>query len=85
MKIQTTKKFDKDYLNLPEKIKDKTDEKLALFLENPQHPSLRVKKMQGYENLWEASINTNYRFTFQISCDVYILRKIGTHDILNNP
>ena len=85
MKIQTTRHFDKGFAALPPAIKERAKEKLALFIENPQHPSLRVKKMQGHSYIWEGSITKNYRFTFQIDDDVCILRRIGTHDILNKP
>lgn len=86
MKIKTTKKFDRDYACLPKKIQDLLNEKLKLFFENQRHSSLRVKKMEGYPNIWEASINIQYRFTFEIDNDnTYILRRIGAHDILNTP
>ena len=85
MKIQTTRHFDKGFSKLPETIKERAKEKLSLFVENPQHPSLRVKKMQGHPYIWEGSITKSYRFTFQINGDVHILRRIGTHDILNKP
>jgi len=85
MKIKTTRRFDKDYSVLPREIKDLVDQKMKLFFENPNHPSLRVKKMVGHPNIWEASITMKYRFTFEIHSDFYILRRIGTHDILNVP
>jgi mRNA interferase RelE/StbE len=85
MKIQTTKPFDRDYENLPESLKDQTDKQLSLFLDNPHHPSLRVKKIKGYPKGWEGRITKNYRFTFQIEGEIYILRRIGTHNILKTP
>jgi mRNA interferase RelE/StbE len=85
MKIQTTRHFDKGFAGLSPDIKKRAREKLALFVENPQHPSLRVKKMQGHPYIWEGSITKNYRFTFQISEDLCILRRIGTHDIPKTP
>ena len=59
--------------------------KLALLLSNPRHPSLNIKKMQDPRDIWEARISDSYRFTFQIKGDVYILRKVGAHDILKKP
>ncbi len=59
--------------------------KLTLLLENPRHPSLRIKKMEDPRQIWEASITKSYRFTFQIQRDTYLLRRIGTHDILKTP
>ncbi len=85
MKIQTTGPFERDYDGLPKSIKEQTDKQLSLFLDNPHHPSLRVKKIKGSPNIWEGGITRNYRFTFQIAGEVYILRRIGTHHILKTP
>jgi mRNA-degrading endonuclease RelE of RelBE toxin-antitoxin system len=64
MKIQTTKPFDKDYDALPESIKDRADKQFILLMENPNHPSLRLKKIKGHPSIWEGRITKNYRFTF---------------------
>lgn len=85
MKVLTTKPFDKDYAALPETIKDLTKRKLKLLLENPRHPSLRIKKIEDPRDIWEGRITQSYRFTFQIKGDMYLLRRIGTHDILKTP
>lgn len=85
MNIQTTKDFDRDYARLPQIIKNRTDKQLALLIENPKHPSLRTKKMPGYADIWEGRITREYRFTFQIVGDTYVLRRIGKHDILKTP
>jgi len=85
MKIQTTRPFDRDYDDLPEPIKEQTDKQLSLFLDNPHHPSIRIKKIKGYPKIWEGRITKNYRFTFQIEGEIYILRRIGTHNILKTP
>ncbi len=85
MQIKTTQEFIKDYKNLPPLIQKRTDEKLRLLLSNPQHPSLGIKKMKGFSEIWEGRITENDRFTFQIQGDTFILRKIGTHDLLKRP
>ncbi|MBI5747817.1 MAG: hypothetical protein HZA00_01740 [Nitrospinae bacterium] len=85
MKIARTDSFKKDFKNLPYHIQKIFEKKIKLFLENISHPSLRVKKLQGYENRWEASITMFYRFTFEIHKDYYLLRRIGPHDILRTP
>jgi mRNA-degrading endonuclease RelE of RelBE toxin-antitoxin system len=81
--FQFSRRFKKEYQKLPKKIQKTFDEKLSLFLENPSHPSLRVKQIQGTKNRWEGSITMRYRFTFQFVEDGLIFRTIGTHDILN--
>jgi len=85
MKISTTRRFDRDYVSLSEEIKNLLDRKLKIFVTNQNHPSLRVKKMEGHPSIWEASINIQYSFTFEIKSNVYILRRVGIHDILKTP
>lgn len=85
MKFKITAPFEKDYAHLPEEIKTKFKKQLSLLLKDPRHPSLRLKKMKGHKNRWEASITIAYRFTFEIIEDCYTLRRIGPHDILKKP
>ncbi|MDO8886177.1 hypothetical protein [Candidatus Oleimmundimicrobium sp.] len=81
MKFIVTRHFERCYRKLPSDIQKQTDAKLRLLAELPkQHPSLRVKRIQGTTDMWEASITMNYRFTFQISKEAIILRKIGKHE-----
>jgi mRNA-degrading endonuclease RelE of RelBE toxin-antitoxin system len=80
MKFAVTRHFERCYRKLPLDIQKQADAKLRLLAELPkQHPSLRVKRIQGTTDIWEASITMNYRLTFQISKDTIILRKIGKH------
>jgi mRNA-degrading endonuclease YafQ of YafQ-DinJ toxin-antitoxin module len=58
---------------------------MGLFLENPKHPSLHIKKMKGHPEIWEGRITRDYRFTFKVVENTYFLRRIGTHDILKTP
>lgn len=85
MEFQTTRLFDKDYSSLSENIKEQADKKLTLMIQNPHHPSLKLKKIRGYPDIWEGRISRSYRFTFQIYGNTYLLRRIGTHDIYRRP
>ena len=75
-------KFKKDYQRLTKEIQKRFDDKLALFLEDMDYPSLRVKKIQGKKNRWEGSLTDSYRFTFEFDDGLVLFRVIGTHDIL---
>ena len=79
-KIEVSKTFKKNFEKLPKEIQERFREKLHLLIENFQHPSLRVKKMQGKEDIWEASISDSYRITFSIIENVIMFRNIGVHD-----
>ncbi|GFP19326.1 hypothetical protein HKBW3S03_00831 [Candidatus Hakubella thermalkaliphila] len=85
MKLLFTKPFIRAYRDLPQRIQRLTDKQLGPLLTNPQHPSLWTKKMQDPREIWEGRITRSYRFTFQIKGDTYVLRKIGTHDLLKRP
>ena len=80
-----TPRFDRLFRRLPKEVRDATYEKLAAYLDNPAHPSLRVKRITGTDRIWEMSITMNYRLTFEVEGEKVILRRIGTHDILRRP
>jgi len=75
-------RFRKEYQALPKEIRETFESKLALFLDNPRHPSLRVKRLVGTADRWEGSMTMSYRFTFQWAEGTVLFRRIGTHDIL---
>ena len=60
MKTGRTESFKKDFRQLPKPVQEKFEKKFRLFTENIRHPSLRVKKMEGHKNRWEASIDMFY-------------------------
>lgn len=84
--LYLTRTFERLFKRLPKDIQDQTYEKLALFLEDPSHPSLRVKRMKGTAAIWEMSVTMNYRITFEVDVEIegerVLLRRIGTHDVL---
>jgi len=85
MKLSFTKTFIRDYRKLPRELQDIVDKQLDLLLSNQRHPSLNIKKMNDPRNIWEGRATASYRFTFQIEGDIYVLRRVGAHDILKNP
>ena len=85
MKLLFTRTFIKHYRKLPKRIQSATDKQLEHLLSNPEHPSLNIKKMNDPREIWEGRVTESYRFTFPIQEDIFILRKVGAHDILKNP
>ena len=81
MKLSFSKPFTKDYHNLPEQIQHKLDKQLEFLLKDFRHPSLRIKKIKGTnDKIWEGSVTMNYRFTFQIIDDIFLMRRVGKHE-----
>ncbi|WP_066188314.1 MULTISPECIES: type II toxin-antitoxin system RelE family toxin [Gracilibacillus] len=89
MELYFTKSFVRKYKKMDTKAQIKIQDTLELMADNFSHPSLRIKKMKGYQNpdIWEASVNMDLRITFEIrKPEKIILRNCGQHDsTLNNP
>lgn len=51
-----------------------------LFTENPEHPSLRFKKLQGYAQVWSVRINEQYRAVGERDADTIEWAWIGSHN-----
>ena len=90
MIYERTRRFNKSLDSLPADVQTKAVKAFELFVDNPQHPSLRVKKMKGHKAIWEGRIDQFYRFTFEYGKDaetgeaVCTLRNVGRHDILDH-
>ena len=78
-----TERFKKNFKDLPRSIQDRFDKKLDLFLANPRHPSLNIHRYLGFEDVWEAYISKEYRFTFTVTKESIIFRNIGPHRIID--
>jgi len=71
----------KDYKRLPSGISSRVDKQLSLLLQNPRHPSLRLKKLKGTDR-FEIRISKSYRLTLSYQDQTLELRRVGTHDLL---
>lgn len=56
MKIYYSELFAAKVKQLSPEAKRVLKKKLELLMENPGHPSLRTKKIQGSDNIFEASV-----------------------------
>lgn len=78
-----TVRFQKNFKKLTEQEKKQLKKKLILLAENPSHPSLRTKRVQGTSDLFECSVNMNIRIIWYYEDDkMIILLDVGHHDIL---
>jgi mRNA-degrading endonuclease YafQ of YafQ-DinJ toxin-antitoxin module len=79
----TTSQFEKDFLSLPKKVRQKAERKIKLFEENCFHPSLKTHKLKGIlNNFWSFSIDKNHRVILRfLSQNEVIYYRIGFHKI----
>ena len=72
MTASFTLRFRRQYQNLSEDRQAKFDKQLALLLSNLRHPSLRAKKYDEANDIWQARVDDGYRFYFQIDGETYL-------------
>jgi len=78
--------FREKVTELSDDAKNALKNKLALIIDNQKHPSLRAKKIKGYNNIFEANITMHIRMTWEYYEDGIFLRNIGEYDkTLKNP
>lgn len=83
-KITFTKRFEKNFENLSAQEKKQLRNKLQLLSENPVHPSLRTKRIQGTKDLFECNVNMDIRIIWCYEGDrLVILLDVGHHDVLD--
>lgn len=79
MKLFLTPKADRDYDDLPPNIQERVKKQFALLLSDLRHPSIRAKKYDETNDIWQGRVNRSYRFYFQIEGDTYIILTIIPH------
>lgn len=79
-KLKYTKEFEKNLKCLTKEQQKLVANKLKIFVQNPFHPSLRTKKVQGLDNVFEMSVNMDIRILWKYEDGVIVLLlDIGHH------
>ncbi len=86
-KIKSSPRFVKAYVKLSAALREKVDKAILLLQENPRHPSLQTKPIQGFKGVYEARVDINCRLTYErLPDDLLLIRVVATHDdALKNP
>lgn len=80
MKIARTARFKRAWEQLTKGEKALARKAITNLAMNIRYPSLRVKKIKGTENIWEARASLSLRITFEIEGNTIILRNVGHHN-----
>lgn len=83
LQIRYKPSFVREYRRLPEALRAEVREKIALFEEDPDHPSLKLHKLKGRLRGF-SSFSVNYRY--RIVCEwegnrVVRLLIVGDHSV----
>ena len=80
MRFEYTDHFQRAYNDLTDQDAERVKRAPRLLVENPRHPSLRVKRVQGTDRIWEARASLSIRLTFEMQGNWIVLRNVGAHD-----
>jgi hypothetical protein len=85
--IEQTEFFRNAFSKLPPEIGKKVIKALRLLANDPRHPSLQSKPIEGVPGVYEARVDRNYRMTYErLPGDILRMRVVGKHDeTLKNP
>jgi mRNA-degrading endonuclease RelE of RelBE toxin-antitoxin system len=80
MRLFCTERFQRAYAELDDPQSESVKKALRLLTSTPRHPSLRVRKMQGTTDIWEARASRSLRLTLEMRDDVILLWNVGAPD-----
>ncbi len=61
MNSRATPSFWRLYSELPAEVQTAAKRAFRRFQDDPRHPSLHLKKLQGFDNVWSARVTRSYR------------------------
>ena len=79
MKINFTPPAKRDYTELPVRLQRAVDKQLNFLVDNLRYPSLRAKKYDESQDIWQGRVNDDYRFYFRIVGEEYRILRIIPH------
>lgn len=79
MNLYYSARLKADIKKIPKEIRCKFYKQAELLAKNLRHPSLRAKKYNETDDIWQARVDGHYRFYFRIKSDTYILLAIKRH------
>lgn len=79
MQSRTTRQFRRLFSDLPSEVRRDAQRAYRMFQDNPAHPGLQFKKLEGQENIYSARIGLAYRALAVMKKDGLVWFWIGSH------
>lgn len=79
MKLRFHPRIVEQLADAPSSVRRAFDKQVALLAENLRHPSLRAKKYDEANDIWQARVSRDWRFYFKIEGDTYRLIDMIAH------
>ena len=69
----------RDYQAAPPLVQRAFDKQVRLLAHDLRHPSLRAKKYDEANDLWQARVTRDWRFYFVIDGNIYVIVTLVPH------
>lgn len=79
MQLRYSAHFLRQYAAAPDAVRIRFDKQTRFLVQNLRHPSLHAKKYDEARDIWQARVNRDWRFYFQIRPGEYLLHEIKPH------
>ncbi len=79
MRFRHTQRSREQVSSAPRHVQNALDKQLRFLVEDLRHPSLRAKKYDEANDIWQARITQGWRFYFQIQGDTYVILAVIAH------
>jgi mRNA-degrading endonuclease RelE of RelBE toxin-antitoxin system len=79
MKADYSERAGRSLERLPPDVRRALFKQVKFLEQNLRHPSLRAKKCDERQDLWQARVNQDWRFYFLIRDDIYYIVDIIPH------
>lgn len=79
MKIDYLQRAQKALEDAPADVRKAFFKQAKFLADNLHHPSLHAKKYDESKDRWQARVNKNWRFYFNIVGETYVIRDIIPH------
>jgi len=79
VKSRLTRRFRRSFAELPDEVKERTRDAYRLFRDNPNHPSLRFKRIHPTDPIYSVRIGLDYRAVGVREGDTIYWYWIGSH------
>ena len=79
MNSQTVADFWERYRRLPQQVRRIARQAYRIWNDNPRHPSLQFKKLEGHDDIYSVRVGLHYRAVGLLEEDTITWFWIGTH------
>ena len=79
MRFRHTQRSREQVSRAPGHVQKALDKQLRFLAEDLRHPSLRAKKYDEANDIWQARVTKGWRLYFQIEGDTYVVLSLIPH------